>query len=72
MCSISNILTRHPDVLQAQIQLESNSLVKLPIPAIPSHQRVFGYGEAEEGILFPLSNPVHIYEGTKYNSVYAN
>ena len=49
--------------------LDDTSL-NLHIPAIPSHNRKYGYGETSDGLVFPFQCPVKIYSGDKGDSVH--
>jgi len=44
-------------------------LFRISIPTIPSHNRIFGYGEAGNGILFPINNTVKTFTGNKDDCV---
>ena len=39
------------------------------VPAIPSHNRKYGYGETSDGSMFPFECPIKMYSGNKLDSV---
>jgi hypothetical protein len=47
----------------------SVSIRQTKIPAIPSHNRKYGYGETNDGVVFPFQCPVKVYSGNKEDSV---
>ena len=56
-------------MVDVEKELMGNILVNVHIPAIPSHDRKYGYGETKDGLVFPFESPTKVYSGTKTDSV---